>query len=210
MSDKGRLNRNLKGLQRVKTWQLIILLIIAGFVAATFLRLNNIGMVERRSAVMVADEEGDKEVIRQRLNDLQNYVSSHMNTDLGRGVYLEASYSRDVEKWQAKQYGDQNPNGNVFVKAQEICAPRFSSWSPAYVQCVATELDKFPSAEELASDTSRPKQEMYIYSYASPLWSADFAGWAVLVFLVILGLIIARLITIGILHLMLRRRYKNI
>lgn len=210
MSDKGRLNRNLKGLQKVKTWQLIVLLVIVGFVAATFLRMNNIGMVERRSAVMVADEKGDIEVLRHRLNDLQNYVSSHMNTGLGRGVYLEATYSRDVEAWQAEQYGDQNPNGNVFVKAQEVCAPRFSSWSPAYVQCVATELDKFPSAEELATDSSRPKQEMYIYSYASPLWSADFAGWSVLVFVVILGLIVVRLMTIGVLHLMLRSRYKNI
>lgn len=210
MTDKRRLHHNIKNVQRVKTWQLLILLILAVFIAASFLRLNNIGMVERRDAVLSADQEGDEEVIIQRLSSLQRHVSAHMNTDLGRGVYLEASYNRDLEKWQAERYGDQNPNGNIFKKAQEVCAPRFSSWSTAYVQCVSNELAKYPSAEDLATDTSRPRQETYIYSYASPLWSPDFAGWAVLVSLVIILVIIARFATLGILHLMLFRQYKNI
>ena len=90
-------------MQRVKTWQLIVLLIIVGFIAATFLRLNNIGMVQRREAVLVADKEGNDEVIINRLYDLQRHVSSHMNTDLGRGVYLEESYTRDYDEWVRRQ-----------------------------------------------------------------------------------------------------------
>ena len=58
MANKGKIRHSIQDLQRVKTWQLIILLILVGFVAATFLRLNNIGMVERRAAVMSADQEG--------------------------------------------------------------------------------------------------------------------------------------------------------
>ena len=106
MADKSRIKQNIKDLQRVKTWQLVVLLIIVGFIAATFLRLNNIGMVQRREAVISADKEGDEEVTINRLYDLQRYVSSHMNTDLGRGVYLEHGFNRDLQDWQQGQYGD--------------------------------------------------------------------------------------------------------
>ena len=118
MADKGRIKESINGLQRVKTWQLIIVLIIVGFVAATFLRLNSIGMVQRRDAVITADKEGNNDAIINRLYDLQQFVSAHMNTDLGRGVYLEHSYNRDLQDWQQNQYGDANPNGNIYKKAQ--------------------------------------------------------------------------------------------
>lgn len=206
----GRIKKNLRGLQKVHTWQLIVILIITSIVSATFLRINNIGMVERREAVVVADENGDSDVIKQRLYDLQTYVSSHMNTDLGVGVPLQYSYNRDYEAWMKSAYGDSNPNGNVFVKAQEICAPRFSSWSPSYVQCVSDELAKFPSAEVAVSEEGAPNKELYMHSFASPFWSPDFAGWSVLVSALIVLIIIVRLATIGILHLMLKRKFRSI
>jgi hypothetical protein len=127
VADKGRIKHNINELQRVKTWQLIVLLVIVGFVAATFLRLNNIGMVQRREAVINADKAGDEQATIQRLLDLQQFVSAHMNTDLGRGVYLENGYNRDLQNWQTTQYGDSNPNGNIYKKAQEVCAPQFRS-----------------------------------------------------------------------------------
>lgn len=210
MAEKGRITQDIKNLQRVKTWQLIILLIIVGFVAATFLRLNNIGMIQRREAVIHADSQGDQEKIVTKLYDLQRYVAAHMNTDLGKGVYLEQSYSRDVQAWQQTQYGDTNPNGNIYKKAQEVCAPRFSHYSNAYLQCTTNELAKYPSALDPASDTSKPRQEAYIHAFSSPLWSPDFAGWSVLVCGVILLLIIIRLVSLGILQLLLRRHYRRI
>lgn len=210
MADKGRIKRSIKDLQRIKTWQLIVLLIIVGFVAATFLRLNNIGMVERRAAVLSADKEGNEETIIQRLYDLQRYVSSHMNTELGRGVYLDSSYSRDLQDWQSSQYGDANPNGNIYKKAQEVCAPRFSYYSAAYLQCTTGELAKYPAAADPATDTSKPRQEAYIHAFSSPFWSPDFAGWSVVAFLIILGLIIVRFISLGVLALLLRKHYKTI
>lgn len=210
MADKGRIKKSIKDLQRIKTWQLIVLLIIVGFVAATFLRLNNIGMVERRAAVLSADSEGDEQVIINRLYDLQRHVSSHMNTDLGRGVYLEASYARDIQAWQSTQYGDSNPNGNIYKKAQEVCAPRFSSYSAAYLQCTTSELAKYPAAAGPSSETNKPRQEAYIHAFSSPIWSPDFAGWSVLVFVIILVLIVVRFISLGVLSLMLRKHYKAI
>lgn len=210
MTDKSRIRKSMKGLQRVKTWQLVILLIIVGFVAATFLRLNSIGMVQRRDAVISADKAGDQNTIIQRLYDLQQYVSSHMNTDLGKGVYLEQSYNRALQSWQQNQYGDANPNGNIYKKAQEVCAPQFHYYSYAYLQCTTNELAKYPAAKDPASDTSKPRQETYIYNFVSPIWTPDFAGWSVVAFLVILLLIIVRLVSLGVLQIMLKRRYKRI
>lgn len=210
MADNRRIKQGIHGLQRVKTWQLIILLIIVGFVAATFLRLNNIGMIQRREAVISADKAGDEQIMIQRLLDLQHYVSNHMNTELGRGVYLENSYNRDLQNWQTSQYGDSNPNGNIYKKAQEVCAPQFSNYSYAYLQCTTNELAKYPSAQSPATDTSKPRQEAYIHAYSSPLWSPDFAGWSILVFVAIILLIIIRLISLLILQFMLKRHYKRI
>lgn len=210
MVDKRQVKRSIKDLQRIKTWQLVILLILASFIAATFLRLNNIGMVERRNAVLTADEAGDETATIQRLYDLQRYVSSHMNTDLGRGVYLEASYNRALQDWQAAQYGDRNPNGNIYLKAQQVCAPRFSSYSAAYLQCTTSELAKYPSAEELANGSGRPRQETYIYSAVSPVWSPDFAGWTVVLCLVIALVIVVRLMSLAILKLLLHRHYQSV
>jgi hypothetical protein len=210
VADKSRIQNGIKGLQRVRTWQLVVLLIIFGFIAATFLRLNNIGMVQRREAVISADTKGDEQVIINRLYDLQRYVADHMNTDLGRGVYLEQSYNRDLQAWQSNSYGDANPNGNIYEKAQQVCAPQFKYYSYAYLQCTTNELAKYPAAANPASETSKPRQEAYIHNFASPIWSPDFAGWSVVVCVVILLLIVVRLVSLGVLQILLRRRYKRI
>jgi len=202
--------KSIKELQRVKTWQLLVLLVLASFIAATFLRLNNIGMIERRNAVITADESLDSDNTIRRLYDLQQYVSAHMNTDLGKGVYLEASYNRDYQAWQAKAFGDQNPNGNIYKKAQEVCAPRFSNYSAAYLQCTTDELAKYPAASEIGSDKNSPKVTSYLHSFASPVWSPDFAGWSLVVCFVIALMIVVRLVSIGILRILLRHHYKNV
>ena len=210
MINKRQVKQSIKEIQRVKTWQLVILLVVVGFIAATFLRLNNIGMVQRREAVLSADKEGNEEATINRLYDLQRYVSSHMNTDLGQGVYLENGYTHDMKKWQENEYGDSNPNGNIYKKAQEVCAPKFSSYSYAYLVCTMTELEKYPAASNPTSSTSEPRKEAYIHNYESPVWSPDFAGWSVVVFFVILLLLIIRITGVAILRVMLRVRYKRI
>ena len=210
VADKSRIRKNIKDLQRVKTWQLLVLLVIMCFVTATFLRLNNIGMVQRREAVINADEAGDVQNMTERLYDLQRYVSAHMNADLGQGVYLEKSYNRDLQEWMTSQYGTSNPNGNIYNAADEVCAPQFSNYSYAYLNCITNELAKYPSATDPASDTSKPRQEAYIHSFYSPLWSPDFAGWSVIACIVIVLMILVRLISLAILQLMLKQQYKRI
>lgn len=210
MADNKHIRQTIKGLERVKTWQLVILLILVGFIAATFLRLNNIGMVQRREAVLTADREGNEEVIIQRLYDLQQHVSSHMNTDMGKGIYLEYSYKRDTQSAYDAASSDNNPNGNIYKKAQDTCAPRFSYYSTAYLQCTLGELNKYPAASDLISSVNLPNPDAYLHNYVSPVWTPDFAGWTILGGIVLLLLIIIRLITLAALRLLLYRHYKSI
>ena len=176
MADKRQVRNTIKNLRRVKTWQLLIVLIIFGFLAATFLRLNNIGMIERRAAVVTADMVGNESNTINKLYDLQQFVAAHMNTDLGKGVYLETSYQRDSQNVLNKVAGDQNPNGNIYKKAQEVCAPRFNHYSTAYLQCTTGELAKYPAANELIRAVKLPVASAYLHDYESPVWSPDFAG----------------------------------
>ena len=210
MADKKQVRKSIKDLQRIKTWQLLVLLILVGFIAATFLRLNNIGMIERRAAVIAADKTGDQENTIQRLYDLQQYVSGHMNTDLGKGVYLEAGYQRDSQAALTAASGDQNPNGNIYKKAQEVCAPRFSGYSAAYLQCTTGELAKYPSAGDLAGAVNLPSPSSYLHSFSSPFWSPDFAGWSLVACAVLILMIVVRLISLGVLKLMLRQHYRRL
>lgn len=210
MSNNKQTRQRMKLLQNLKTWQLVVLLVLMGFVAATFLRLNNIGMIERRAAVLTADSAGDNVITTDRLYDLQRYVSAHMNTDMGKGVYLEATYKRDVEAAYAVASSDANPNGNIYKKVQQVCMPQFSYWSLAYLQCTTDELAKYPSSGDLINDVKLPRADSYLHVYASPLWSSDFAGWSMVICVVILIMIIARLISVGILKLVLSRKYKSI
>ena len=209
MVNKKQVRWSLKHLQYVKIWQLVILLILSGFISATFLRLNNIGMVERRSAVLAADNIGDARAIENRLYDLQRYVSAHMNADLGKGVFLESTYNNDRNKLVAAAANDINPNGNIYEKAQTVCAPQFSHYSFAYTQCTLNELSKYQSSGNLASSV-KLSPNTYVYNFTSPLWSPDFAGWSVVVFVVILIMILVRITGVVILKLLLRQHRRNI
>lgn len=211
MAETRQVKQNIRRLRRVKTWQLIILLILTGFVAATFLRLNNIEMVQRRASVLNADESGDKEAIKNRLTELQRYISAHMNTDMGT-IYLKKQYERDIEAANTRAAGDDNPNGNIFKKAQAICAPRFSNlghYSLPYQQCVLDEINKYPAASQLTSQLQLPKADRYRHGFISPLWSPDFAGFSVLACLLIIIVIIGRLIGLAVLKLILKMRHKR-
>lgn len=209
MTDKRGVKRNIKRLERIKTWQLVILLILVGFVAATFLRLNNIGMVERRTAVINADKNGNETAIVNNLFALQRYSASHMNASSGV-IYLEGSYKRQVEKLveQAKQ--SSTVDRSILERADAACRAQFPGYSQAYVQCNASEQAKYAGAAQAQQTVAFPNPELYRHDYISPLWSPDFAGLSVLVCLLITGVIIARLIMLAFLRILLRRHYSEI
>ena len=77
---KHRIKKLLKKIEALKIWQLVILLIMSLFVIATALRLNNVEMVKRREAVISADKELNLEKAIERLKELRDFTSKHMNT----------------------------------------------------------------------------------------------------------------------------------
>lgn len=183
------------------------------FIAATFLRLNNIGMVQRRDAVLQADKGTDTTITQTRLYDLQRYVSSHMNADMGT-IYLENQYKRDSQKIidsasSSTSYEDAKP----FKEAQAVCAPRYANlggYSLAYQQCVLDQLDSQPESANLSTDLQLPKADQYRFSFAAPVWSPDFAGFSVLICMLIILIIVARIGAIGVLKLILKIQHRGV
>lgn len=177
-------------------------------VSATFLRLNNIGMIERRSAVFSADKTGDQETIRARLFDLQRYTAGHMNADSGT-IYLEAQYRRDtqaaIEAASARDSGN-----NINVKADQTCKAQFGGYSQAYVQCFASELAKYPAGANEPDKADLPNPALYRHNFSSPLWSPDFAGFSLVICMLIAIVIIARLTALVLLRAMLHRHYARV
>lgn len=207
MADTRDIRHTIKKLQAVKTWQLLIILVLLSFVAATFLRINNTGMIARRDAVLAADKSADAAAIEARLHELQVYSSTHMNADTGR-LYLQEQYNRDVQKAVAESSSQSSVSADANAQAEAVCHPQYSGWSTAYMNCFLNELAKYPTAEALP-EPDLPSPSLYLYSFASPIWSPDFAGWTVLACLAVACIIIARLIGLGVLRLMLRRHYRE-
>lgn len=176
--------------------------------AATFLRLNNIGMIERRTAVINADKAGNVEITKARLYDLQRYSSAHMNADSGV-VYLPEQYQRDTQAVIAAASVNSDAN-NINAKADAICKAQHAGYSQAYVQCFAAELAKIPSGSNAPNKAVLPSPGLYRHSFFSPIWSPDFAGFAVLICVVITVVIVARLVSLLLLQALLRRHYSSI
>lgn len=207
MADKRRVKKSIRQLQKVKTWQLVILLVLAMFIAATLLRMNNTGMIARRQAVVSADKQGELNNLTNRLVDLQRYSAAHMNASTGP-VYLPEQYNRDIRKQAANSDGSAKSMA-IRQEAEDVCKPQFTSWSPAYVQCYVNELNKHPAGEIESANLQPPNPALYRYEFSSPVWSPDFAGWSIVLCGVITLVIIGRLLSLALLKLMLKRHYQD-
>ena len=216
--DKKKTKFRIKRLSQIKTWQLVILLIMSGFISATFLRLNNVGMVERRESVENADKAGDIVNLQQRLYDLQRYVSTHMNADPGK-IALDHTYKQMYNR-KLKEFEEEiknQSNNDTVSKVRAVCDTRAQQGGygrattqadPRYVSCINEEWEKYPAAKVANLQFEAPSTEPYYHTFVSPIWSADYAGWSLLVTIFIAMIIVMRLVVLGMLKLMLRRRNK--
>ncbi len=220
MAEKQQVRTKIRRLEQIKTWQLVILLILSGFMSATFLRLNNVGMIDRRDAVKQADAEGDETVVAKRLYDLQRFVVSHMNTDPG-SIPLEHSYKRAydraLQEFEAKIASQSNNNTVAEVRAycdaqaqQGGWGRYFTSADPRYVQCINEKWSEYPSAENINYHFQAPSTAPYYHTFVSPRWSPDYAGWSLLVTVIIALIIAVRFIILVILRILLKRRYRQV
>lgn len=192
-------------------WQLALLLVPLVFLSATFLRMNNLGMVERRDAVLTADKAGTTDDVQRSLADLQNYVAAHMNTGIGKGVYLQSIYDKAYDAALQGAADTDNPNSAVYQQASVECRAKWKggveSFRDDYVQCVVDRVSQLaPQANPTAT---LPQADDYRFDYVSPLWSPDFAGLFTLLTGVIIILILVKIITWVILRLLVRRYYRR-
>lgn len=196
----------------VKVWQLCIVLVFGLVVAASLLRLDNLGMVSRRQAVIDADAAGDQAAIQASLVELQRYVSSHMNASLGSGVYLQKTYEKARNDAVAAAADKPNEQSAVYQQASVECRSKFvggvQSFRNDYVRCVLDRVSALSEGQPIASATI-PSIDMYRYNFASPRWSPDPAGWSIVFCLVVTGLIVIRIVVAGVVRRMTSSRYRG-
>lgn len=165
-------------------------------------------MIERRTAVLKADKQGDQEITRTRLFDLQRYSAAHMNADSGT-IYLQEQYARDtqasIQAASAREGAD-----NINLQADRTCKAQFGGYSQAYVQCFAAELAKVPSGSNAPDKAALPSPSLYRHDFSSPVWSADFAGFSLLICCFIIILILVRLLSLLLLRALLHRHYSSV
>lgn len=212
--DKRHLKLWLNRVRKLRTWQLVIILLLGLVVSVTLLRLNNLGMVERRTAVITADEKGDREELRRTIVELQRYVSRHMNTSLENGFFLAKTYERDRDTALNAAGDAANPNSAVYQQASIDCRSRFQggreSFRNDYVQCVIDRVSTLAAQSEAELTLKLPKADAYRVTFSSPLWTPDLAGLAVAFCVLITLVIIGRLGLLIALRLMLRQHYRSI
>ena len=213
---RSKIKQSLKTIFRVRTWKLILILIPLVFLAATLLRFDHLGMVERRDRVMAADESGDEEELWDALRDLQEYTARHIVVNMvaeenggerlvfGTGpFYLEQQYVRTAKRELAKaeealQEAHDNPYGNVFKKAADVCdelARRYGwGFNKAYIDCMTNELAKYPGVAEIEDfrQAMIPPTVLFRRNIASPVWTWGWAGVTILACLVLSVVILIR------------------
>jgi hypothetical protein len=171
--------------------------VISGAVSIYALRANNLHMVHLRQAVYSADQKnGDT---KTALDNLREYVYSHMNTNLTAGsqgneapIQLVYSYNRAVAAEEARVAALGGTN-KVYVDAQAACESEMPNTALPYrAQCVENYITSH------SSDTvslNLPPKELYTFNFVSPFWSPDLAGWSILITAILGLLLVARLIT---------------
>jgi hypothetical protein len=201
---KRKLHHWLVVLRRIKTWQLVLLGLAFAVAAAFALRQNNLEMIEKRNLLKKADE--DNKDIKARLADLQLYVTTHMNTELGTGIFLEHSYQRANDEAVKKAVNSASPSGKLYTQAEAACRPEYdrSHVFRAYLLCIQDRLAELAPGQDPLAELKAPPPELFRYNFASPRWSVDLAGLLVFASLLSVVLIIFRLVGFIALKLILR------
>lgn len=202
--NKQRLKDWLKR-RRIKTWQIAVLLIICIICSAYFLRHNNLKMVELRNDVVAADEAGVG--IDEAMTNLNYHVFHHMNTEIVRPIELVKSYQRQSEA--VIKSAVQTPNRDLYAEAAQACVNRGGLFSDIRSQCVIDYISQNNAGFGGQTRIELPDKDRFVYSFASPLWTPDLAGFSILAS-IILGLwLILRLLEKVAVALIVRRRNRS-
>jgi hypothetical protein len=178
--NKRTLHHYARRLDRLKPWYFFALALVSGVICIFALRANNQHMVVLREAVYKADREnGD---VQGALQDLQAYVTRHMNTNLDAGpnavyppIQLQYTYQRLVE---AQGAGRAKANQDLYTEAQKYCESQNSQDFSGRnrVPCI----QQYVQARTTPATAPIP-DALYKFSFVTPKWSPDLAGWSMVV-----------------------------
>ena len=174
--NKKRLHHFWTKFRGVKPWYFLVLFVISLGVCVYALRQNNLTMVRLRNDVYAADKNGVD--VQSALKDLQAYVITHMNTNLASGpnpVYPPIQLVYSYERLQ--QAADQsNSNAQLYTNAEDYCQQQIpNGYSGSYrISCI----EQYVASHGAAVITI--PASLYEFSFISPSWSPDLAGWALL------------------------------
>ena len=181
-----------KKLRKIKAWHFLSLAIVFLVISIFALRANNQEMLNLRQALYTADKNNQN--VSQALDNLQKYVTSHMNTSLTTGnssvyppIQLKYTYQRLLE--QQGQALNHN-NSTIYTEAEDYCQSKIpNGFSGRYrVPCI----EQYISSHKLVAPNISPA--LYEFDFISPSWSPDLAGWSLLASLFFGFLFIIRLV----------------
>lgn len=174
----------------VRVW--LVLFIISGLVCLFALRHDNQQMVKLRAAVYAADKNGGN--VNGALNNLRNYVYTHMNTNLSTGnsginppIQLQYTYQRLLQGQEAKL---QKANQAVYSAAQAYCRSiGQTSWGLNTISCI----QNYVVNHGVKNANINIPAGLYEFNFVSPAWSPDLAGWSLLASIVLFLAMITKL-----------------
>lgn len=177
--NKRKLHHQLGPVRRVRFWHYLVLALFFGVLAMVSLRQNNLTALDLRTKVLEVDKaNGD---VDAALQELRSYVHSHMNTNLATetGVYPPIQLKYRYERLQAtEEQRAANANDDLYTKAQQYCERQNSSDFSGR--------NRVPCIQQYVSNNGGDTKEkeipeaLYKFDFISPRWSADLAGWSLL------------------------------
>lgn len=189
--------------KRIKTGYLLIALLAGIFSSAYFLRQNNLKMVELRDAVIVADKTGKN--LDQAIENLNTHIFNHMNTTTVRPIELVNTYNRQAEA--AIRAANTSSGKDVYKEAAAACEQRGVPLT-SIAQCAAEYAAK-NSPNVNPQKIQLPDKNLFTYSFVSPRWTPDLAGWSVLFTVVILIWLLARFVEYILVRITVRKRLRG-
>ncbi|MDB5168853.1 MAG: hypothetical protein JWO41_209 [Candidatus Saccharibacteria bacterium] len=191
--NKRHLHHVWRSLRRVKPWYFLGLTVILAILSVGALRHNNEHMLQLRTAVYTADEKGV--AVSESLQELQRYVTAHMNTNLSSGrdgvyppIQLKYTYDRLV---RAESDVVAQQNQTQYNDAVAHCPSSGDSYQAHLDQqnCVIGYMqDKHNVSLPTIPDA------LYKFDFVSPTWSPDMAGWLIVWTVLSFGLFVVLVI----------------
>ena len=187
---KRKLHHIWTKIKPISYWYFLIGFIIFGLIAVFALRSNNETAISLRNKLYTVDQQnGD---VSTALNNLRQYIYSHMNTNLASGpdaiyppIQLKYTYQRLLA---AEQSSANSTNTQIYTDAENYCQQAIPNGFSGrgrvpcienYVTTHGTTAKAIPAA-------------LYEFDFVSPIWSPDLAGWSIVFCFIFLILFLAR------------------